>query len=122
MTEVFEHNPGDHEDPLTGPTWIIGFLGSVLLAVIVLGLTALVYNAQHEETQIKIIQRDPQELENLRAAQTARITGEPRWVEVLEGEKVVQHLVIPIDQAMQLVVNEAPRPAAGAAPPTNRRN
>ena len=122
MSEVFEHNPGDHEDPLTGPTWIIGFLGAVLLAVIMLGLTALVYNAQHKETLIKIIERDPQELENLRAEQTARITGDPRWVEVFEGEKVVQHLVIPIDQAMQLVVNEGGASTPPASPATNRRN
>ena len=45
MHEVYEHNPGDHEDPLPGPTWILGILGSGLLGVVVLGVTALFFNA-----------------------------------------------------------------------------
>lgn len=115
MTEVFEHNPGDHEDPLTGPTWIIGFLGAVLLAVIMLGLTALTYNAQREEEEIKVIQRDADELESLRNAQLARLTAAPRYVEQwvrVEGqqeEQIQRALVIPIDRAMELVVQESQR-------------
>lgn len=113
MTEVFEHNPGDHEDPLTGPTWIIGFLGAVLLAVIVLGLTALVYNATSEEEKEKLILRDPDELNNLRNQQLAQITAAPRWREVMEKpadsevEQKTRALTIPIDLAMQAIVNEA---------------
>ena len=38
MSDHAEHNPGDHEDPLPGPTWIVTFLGVVLLAVIILGI------------------------------------------------------------------------------------
>lgn len=113
MTEVYEHNPGDHEDPLTGPTWILGFLGAVLLTVIALGLTALFYNAQAQEERRKLIERDPMELQNLQAEQLAQITGSPRWVEEMvqvEGQTEptpVRSLMIPIDQAMELVVNEA---------------
>lgn len=113
MTEVFDHNPGDHDDPLTGPTWIIAFLGAVLLAVIMLGLTALYYNAKREEDTVKIITRDPQELLDLRQSQQARLTGEPRWEEELvkvegqEKEQIVPRLVIPIDQAMELMVKES---------------
>jgi hypothetical protein len=113
MTEVFEHNLGDHEDPLPGPTWIVTFVGAVLLTVIILGLTALLYNAQEQEDEVKLIQRDPEELASLRDQHLAQITGEPRWVEetvTVEGsqqEQKVQALVIPIDQAMQLVVKEA---------------
>ncbi len=112
MSDVYEHNPGDHEDPLAGPTWIIGFLGAVLLVVIMLGLTAMVYNAQHEEDKIKLIDRDPEELDHLRNSQLAQITAAPRWVEEsvkVEGqneEQIVKSLVIPIDRAMELVVQE----------------
>ena len=73
MSEVFEHNPGDHEDPLTGPTWIIGFLGAVLLVVIMLGLTALYYSAAYQQEEIKIINPEPQELERLRTQQWAQL-------------------------------------------------
>jgi hypothetical protein len=112
MSEVFEHNLGDHEDPLTGPTWIVGFLGAVLLTVITLGLTALFYNAKRDEEQAKVIHRDPMELLNLQSEQHARIADPPRWVEReirVEGSEkpqVVRTLTIPIDHAMQLVVNE----------------
>jgi Flp pilus assembly protein TadD len=112
MSDVFEHNPGDHEDPLTGPTWMIGFLGSVLLAVIVLGLTALVYNATSEEEKEKLILRDPDELNNLRNQQLAQITAAPRWREVMEKpadsevEQKTRALTIPIDMAMEAVVKE----------------
>ena len=115
MTEVFEHNVGDHEDPLPGPTWIVAFLGIVLLSVIMLGLTALYYNAQTTETTRKVVVRDPMELENLRAQQKAQLTRGPEWVEEkvkVEGqdkEQVVPALVIPIDQAMDIVVREYAR-------------
>lgn len=113
MSDTFEHNPGDHEDPLPGPTWIVAFLGVVLLSVIMLGLTALFYSAQTEEETVKVVKRDPEELVKLRATQQAQLTGVPRLVEEkikVEGqqqEQIAQALVIPIDQAMKLVVQEA---------------
>ena len=106
MSDSFEHNPNDHEDPLPGPTWIVGILGAVLLSVIMLGLTALYYNAQSEEDEHKVIQRDPMELENLRRSQQAVLAGQPRIVEVKENEQTMQHVVIPIDQAMEITVKE----------------
>lgn len=111
MSEVYEHNPSDHEDPLTGPTWIVAFLGAVLLTVITLGLTALFYNAQSQEEERKVILHDPMELGNLHARQREQITGTPRWVEQqieVEGSapQLTRSLVIPIDRAMELVATE----------------
>jgi hypothetical protein len=112
MSDQFEHNPGDHEDPLSGPTWIVGFLGAVLLTVIILGITAVFYNAQQHEEVRKVVNRDPEELQKLRSAQVAQLHEPPRLMEVMEkndkgDEKLVEALVIPIDQAMKAVVNEA---------------
>lgn len=113
MSEVFEHNPGDHEDPLTGPTWIIGFLGAVLLVVIMLGLTALFYSATHQEEQKKVVERSPQELNDLLNKQWAQLhVATPRWVidpSLDEGQPPVKRLVIPLEQAMEIVVKEAQR-------------
>jgi len=100
-----------YEDPLPGPTWIVGILGAVLLAVIVLGLTALFYNAQAKEDDKKVVSKEPDEIIKLRAAQTEVLTGTPRLREVSETDaqgqtRVVQSLAIPIDQAMQIIVNE----------------
>ncbi|MCI0364247.1 MAG: hypothetical protein L0Y44_10960 [Phycisphaerales bacterium] len=122
MDQSLEHNPGDHEDPLSGPTWMVAFLGAVLLAVIMLGLTALYYNANTQEETIKVITRDPDELVKLRQEQLAQIQGPPRYVEEIvpvegsEEGKREKALVIPIEQAMELVVKEA-----GASPSTPKR-
>src|SRR5262245_2113458 len=107
MSEVFEHNPGDHEDPLTGPTWLIGLLGAVLLAVIGMGLTALLYNAQSQEEMRKIQMRDPAELIALRAAQQARLHADPHW-EISTDVDGHEHkaLIIPINQAMEQIVKD----------------
>jgi hypothetical protein len=106
-----EHNPGDHEDPLIGPMWIIGFLGAVLLTVIVFGLTAIKYNAADQEIDFKVIQRDPAELEQLRTQQLAPLSiATPRWVNdppLMEGEEPTRRLTIPLEQAMEIVVKEA---------------
>jgi hypothetical protein len=112
MSDNYEHNPGDHEDPLPGPTWIVGILGAVLLAVIVLGLTALFYNAQTKEDAKKIVSKEPDEIIRLRTEQTEVLTASPRLREVSETDaqgqtRVVQALAIPIDQAMQIIVNES---------------
>jgi hypothetical protein len=110
MSEVFEHNPGDHDDPLPGPTYLIGLLGAVLLIVIGLGITALFFNADQAEIIRKVVDRDPMELENLRSQQQALLTASPHWesyqVEDQSGVKDVTALVIPIDQAMELTVKE----------------
>src|SRR5688572_11056808 len=122
MDQSLEHNPGDHEDPLSGPTWMVAFLGAVLLAVIMLGLTALYYNAKTQEETVKVITRDPDELVKLREQQSAQIHGPSRYVEeivTVEGSeegKRERALVIPIEQAMELVVKEA-----GASPDTPQR-
>ena len=98
---------------LPGPTWIVAFLGVVLLSVIMLGLTALFYNAQTQEETVKVVKRDPEELVKLRALQQAQLYSTPHIAEEkikVEGqqqEQIAQAIVIPIDQAMQLVVQEA---------------
>ena len=106
MTEVFEHNPSDHEDPLTGPSWYVGLVGGLILVVTLLGLTALYYNEKADETEKKVVAEFPAELEKLRDGQRERLTS-PAHREVRDeaGEQITA-LVIPIEDAMQLVVKE----------------
>jgi len=106
MSEHHEHNPSDHEDPVSGPTWLIGVIGVVLMIVIVLGLTALYYNAQAQVTNERVMTGEIRELQDLRAQQRAKLEG-PRRRETREfvGEER-EVVVIPIDEAMQLAVEQ----------------
>ena len=101
MSEVFEHNPGDHDDPKAGPTWLVGIFGAVLLIVTVLALIALYNNVQTTEDVDKIVNAEPAELDALLAEQQLRLDY-PHQV-VFEEEIIT---VIPIEHAMELVVAE----------------
>jgi hypothetical protein len=107
MHEHYDHNPGDHDDPVAGPTWLLGIVGAVLLLVIILGLTALYYNALAREQQVKVVEpRDTWDLRRYRREQQGLLTGEPRWEQRVVAEDEVEFYIIPIDRAMELVVRE----------------
>ncbi len=113
MSDFYEHNPGDHEDPAPGPTWLIGFIGVVLLVVVVLGVTALFFDTETEEAAVNVLQTKALDLEELKALQLARLEGPARWeVEIKEGTVASRRIVIPIDEAMQQVVVEMGSPAS----------
>lgn len=106
MTEVFEHNPEDHEDPVSGQTWLIGFLGALVLVAIVLGLTAMYYNAKAREIYKVVVSPERLEVRQLLQEQEALLAGPPRWVTRDDGAETVEALIIPIERAMELVVME----------------
>ncbi len=114
MTDVFEHNPGDHEDPLAGPTWLMGFLGAVTLVAIIGALTALYYNEKNEEVEDQIVIPPREEVADLTAQQEALLAGPPRSIIRQEQGEEVRAYVIPIDRAMELVVREYGTPAKPA--------
>lgn len=101
-----EHNPGDHEDPLVGSTWMVGFLGAVLLIVIVLGLTALYYTAAGDEFERKVADQTAEEVLLLNSTQELRLTSEARREIDMLGEEEVERIVIPIDDASKLIIAE----------------
>ncbi len=107
MTEAFEHNPGDHEDPVSGQTWLIGFLGALVLVAMMLGLTAIYYNAKAREINKVVIIPERQEVRQLLQEQESLLAGPPRWVTRDDGAETVEALIIPIEWAMELVVAEA---------------
>jgi len=106
MSDVFEHNPGDHEDPLAGPTWTLGLIGVIIFVVCVLGVAAIFYDRDRIEENAKVLEQPTLELEELNARQVARLGGDVRIEKRTPDE---ESLVIPLDQAMKLVVEEARR-------------
>ena len=107
MTDQYEHNIGDHEDPRASSTWLIGFIGALLVVVTMLGVTALYYNVKASKVEEVVVDEPLIEVKKARIRQEQLITGHPRWVEVEDvGGGVRRELAIPIDRAMQLIVDE----------------
>lgn len=116
MSETFEHNPGDHEDPLAGPTWTVGVAGLVFFAVCMLGVAALFYRTMTREQEVKVLAPPTIAVEQLRAEQTARLTAEPHRELRPENPDGTESLVIPLDLAIELTVQDA-----ASASPRNAR-
>jgi len=106
MTDHFEHNIDDHEDPAASSTSLVGFIGVVLLVVTMLGVTALYYNVKADQVEVEVLQVDIDEPKNLRIQQERRLTAPARWEERDEGGEVTRELVIPLERAMKIVVEE----------------
>ena len=109
MSEVFEHNPGDHDDPLAGITWFLGFVGVVAFVITVLAVWALYYNVKASQVEEAFVAPARDEIVELRDAQQELLTGPPRWIETGEQGELTRRYVIPIEQAMQYVVRENSR-------------
>lgn len=105
MTDTFEHNSGDHEDPVAGPTWTVSIVGAVLFVASVLGVAALYYDVLAEEEVVKVYEPAEAEIAELQKQQLARLEGPIRNEIRLGAEGGA--LVIPIEQAMELIVEEA---------------
>ena len=107
MTEGYEHHPEDHGDPAPGFIWFVGLLGALLLVVVMLGLTALYYNVKAEVFQKRVVSERRLEVQEHRQAQEVLLAGPPRFLERQEQGQTVTAYIIPIERAMQLVVDEA---------------
>jgi len=91
----------DHSDPRSAPTVLVGTVGLVLLAVIVLLLEVLHHRTTQAETYRKVVAEQPQELRQVQAQQLEQLNGY-RWVD--QGRGVV---AIPLERAIDLLVEEA---------------
>jgi len=83
----------------------------ILTFVLIVAVQALFYNLQNERAT-RADQGMPRSLSRLRSAQLEAL-GAYGWID--RGQGVV---AVPIERAMELIVQEAAR--AGASPPSNR--
>lgn len=107
MSEVYEHNPGDHEDPTAGPTSAVGVVGAIVLTACILLLTALYYNVKAGQFNESVVEEPREDVLEVMREQEALLAGPPRWVERDEGGVKVRAYVIPIETAMRRVVEES---------------
>ncbi len=108
MTEVFEHNPDDHEDPKAGLTWFIGVVGTLMLVVTMLAVWALYYNVKADHVEVAVVIPIREDVVELQRRQEALLVGSPRWIDRMdELGQPVRAYVIPVERAMEIVVQEA---------------
>lgn len=96
------------DDPVTGTTAVVGVVFVLLFVIVILGLQAYFGRVQTEEYAAKVVEEPVTEKALARAEQLDRLNGY-RWVDREAGT-----VAIPIEQAMELVVNELG--AAGGRP------
>jgi len=106
MSEAYEHNPGDHEDPLAGSTWMIGLLSTVLFVVICLGITAVLYHAQRTEFTEKVLNTEVLEIARMRQTWGEQLNAPPHYLTQLTDQGEDRAVVIPIESAMEIISRE----------------
>ncbi len=116
MTDHYEHNLDDHEDPSAGSTSLLGFIGAVLLIVTMLGVTALYYNVKATQVDTQVVQVDIDDVTTARIQQEGRLTDSAHWEERDDNGEIVRELVIPIERAMELVVAGNTGASSGGKP------
>jgi hypothetical protein len=92
----------EERDPKAASTLIVGAVGVILLAVVILLLQVLFHRTAEAERWRKVISQQPEELRQVRSEQLDRLSSY-RWVDEENGV-----VTIPIERAMELVVREDP--------------
>lgn len=98
--------PSDPNAPLTV---LVGVVGAVVLFVVIVLLQAFFYRAERAERERKVVAVGAEELSQLRARQRDQLNSY-RWVDPKAGV-----VAIPIERAMDLVVEGKGRAASTAA-------
>jgi hypothetical protein len=109
MSDVFDHNPSEPDDPAAAATWVVSLVGVLLLVATILGVTAIYYNVKATEVEEAVLALPYKTVETMRSRQEALLQGPPRRVTRVDETGEVEVLVIPIDRAMELVVAEHQR-------------
>jgi hypothetical protein len=99
------HEAGDTEDPSGIATWAIGIGGSFLMIATVAIASGIFFRAESWEARVKHVDVRYEQRDMVRAAQHAVLEESAHWVREHDpaSGRVVDRLVIPINQAMNIV-------------------
>ena len=101
--------PGDIEDPRGLSTWMIGICSIILFAVTCPAVAAMFYGAVHRETKRKVVSVRTQAAELMREARSLELEQDAHWETWTDADGELtgdRSLKIPMDQAVQLVIDE----------------
>ncbi len=97
-------------DPEGGSLAYITLVGIIIFVITYIFLEALYYKALNDEQNIKIVERQSVELENLRREQRERLMNYGVQANYEENRSRIS---IPIDRAIELVLQEGDAAMAG---------
>lgn len=106
-------NPNLQDDPKTSPLVLGGIIGTVLVAVTVVAVSALYFRNEHRVVREVVYENDPAKMtvNRLHGQQRQILAGGVRWVDKAKGQ-----VGLPIDQAISLVVAEGGKLPARVLP------
>jgi hypothetical protein len=103
------HLTQEQEDPNFWATWAIGISGAFLVVTTVAVACGIYFRAATTEAFDKSINIRYEDNYVVKAEQRAVLDGPPHWVRELDPStgEVVERLVIPIDEAMNIIAGNA---------------
>jgi hypothetical protein len=108
--------PTQLDDPEPGSTWFFSLAGIVILVALVVAASVMYFHAETRETDVKVIDPAYAKLEGVRASWREQLGSYQRYPWTEADGKVTQKVRIPVDRAMELVVQEG-LPAGNASAP-----
>jgi hypothetical protein len=88
------------DDPSASPTAYVILVFVAVFVIVLIALQAYFGRALNRELEVKVLEREPQALDELRAEQAGQIHGY-RWVDREAGV-----VAIPIERAMDITARE----------------
>jgi len=109
VSQTYEHNPGDHEDPAPGMTWMMGIIGILILVVIYFGIAAVYRDSDRLDDADKYQAEAELPVEAVERAAKQQIQTNT-WMTVENAEGVKENRwTIPIDRSMELMAQQLRR-------------
>ena len=110
--------PTQLDDPEPGSTWFFSLAGIVILVALVVAASVMYFHVDARETETKVIDPAYANLESLRAGWRTQLGSWQRYEWTQPDGQKVKKVRMPVDRAMELVVQEglpATAPAAGGS-------
>jgi hypothetical protein len=108
--------PTQLDDPEPGSTWFFSLAGIVILVSLVVAASVMYFHAETRETEVKVVDPAYARLESVRASWREQLGSYQRYPWTEPDGKVAQKVRIPVERAMEIVVQEGLAAGSAAAP------
>jgi len=118
VSDTYEHNPGDHEDPQGSATWLVGIVGTIIFIALVMGVTAMLKATVARTTDEVMVKTAPVELNQVIERDQQRLHAEPRVIAYRDvNDERRTRIAIPLDRAIELTAEQFAQQGRAAEAP-----